>query len=285
MERIIDGRKIAKDLLEEIKRKTMELKETYNKIPGLAVVLIGNDKASEVYANNIIKKCDAVGFASEKYSLGENTTEEEALELLDQLNNDDRFSGILIQFPLPKDIDEYKIKSYISEKKDVDGINPLTVGKLYSGLDTFIPCTPKASVKLLKSTGVELKGKDIVVIGRSNIVGRPVGELLLKENATITICHSKTTNLEEHTSRADVVVSAVGCPNLLKGHMLKKGSIVIDVGTNVVDGKLVGDTEFESAYEKVSLITPVPGGVGPVTITMLLENTLEAFLKQWELEL
>lgn len=285
MERIIDGCKMAKDILEEMKRKTMELKNRYNKTPGLAVVLIGNDKASEVYANNIIKKCDAVGFVSEKYSLEENTTEEEALELLDNLNNDDRFSGIIIQFPLPKGIDESKIKSYISEKKDVDGINPLTVGRLYSGLDTFVPCTPKAAVKLLKSTEVELKGKNVVVIGRSNIVGRPVGELLLRENATITICHSKTTNLEEHTKRADVVVSAVGCPHLLKGHMLKEGSIVIDVGTNVVNGKLVGDTEFESAYEKVSLITPVPGGVGPVTITMLLENTLEAFLKQWELEL
>lgn len=285
MEKIIDGRKMAKDLLEEIKRKTLELKNKYNKAPGLAVVLIGNDKASGVYANNIIKKCDAVGFFSEKYSLGENTTEDEALDLLDKLNNNDKISGILIQFPLPKGINEKKIKSYISDKKDVDGINPLTTGRLYSGLDTFIPCTPKAALKLLKSTGVELKGKDVVVIGRSNIVGRPIAELLLKENATVTICHSKTINLESHTKRADVVVSAVGYPNLVKGHMLKEGSIVIDVGTNVVNGKLVGDTEFESAYEKVSLITPVPGGVGPVTITMLLENTLEAFLKQWELEL
>lgn len=285
MERIIDGRKMAKDLLEEMKRKTMGFKNKHSKAPGLAVVLIGNDKASEVYVNNIIKKCDATGFLSEKYILEENTTENEILHLLDKLNNNDKINGILIQFPLPKGIDEKKIKSYISEKKDVDGINPLTTGRLYSGLDTFIPCTPKAALKLLKSTGVELKGKDTVVIGRSNIVGRPIAELLLKENATVTICHSKTINLEAHTKRADIVVSAVGYPNLVKGHMLKEGSIVIDVGTNVVNGKLVGDTEFESAYEKVSLITPVPGGVGPVTITMLLENTLEAFLKQWELEL
>lgn len=285
MKKIIDGRKMSKDLLEEIKTKTQGLKDKYNKTPGLAVVLIGDDKASGVYANNIIKKCDAVGFFSEKHSLEQNTTENEALDLLDKLNNDEKISGILIQFPLPKGINENKMKSYISDKKDVDGINPLTAGKLYSGLNTFIPCTPKAAVKLLKSTGVELRGKNIVVIGRSNIVGRPVAELLLKENATITICHSKTTNLEEHTKKADIVVSAVGYPNLLKGHMLKDGAIVIDVGTNVVDGKLVGDTEFDSALEKVSLITPVPGGVGPVTITMLLENTLEAFLKQWELEL
>ncbi len=200
-------------------------------------------------------------------------------------NRNKKINGIIVQFPIAEGIDENKIKWAVSEQKDVDCINPINVGRLYTNSVGFIPCTPKGVIKLIKSTGENLAGKKAVVVGRSNIVGKPVGELLLKEDLTVSICHSKTRNLEEYLLKADVVVAAAGRPNLVKGRMIKEGSIVIDVGTNVVDGKLVGDVEFEKAADKAAFITPVPGGVGPMTIAMLLENTLEACLRQCELKL
>ncbi|RKD28064.1 bifunctional 5,10-methylene-tetrahydrofolate dehydrogenase/5,10-methylene-tetrahydrofolate cyclohydrolase [Caminicella sporogenes] len=281
---IINGREISKKRLIEIEEKVKYLSDKYGKVPGLAVVYIGNDKASEVYVNTIIKKCTKVHFYSEKHLLSENVSEDEILDLINNLNKNEKINGIIIQFPLPKGIDENKIKFALSYEKDVDCINPINVGMLYSNSKSFLPCTPKGVIELIKSINQDLTGKNAVVVGRSNIVGKPVAELLQQENLTVTLCHSKTKDLKEHLLRADVVVAAAGRANLIKGDMLKENCIVIDVGTNVVDGKLVGDVEFDSAVKKASYITPVPGGVGPMTIAMLLENTLEACLKQCELK-
>lgn len=282
---IIDGRKISKEILDSISEKTNILLTKHNKTPGLAVVYIGDDEASEVYANTIIKKSQKAGYNSKKYTFSGSVHQEEVFNLIKELNNDESINGIIIQFPLPRTINQDRLKSLLSPAKDVDCVNPITVGKMFTGLDSFLPCTPKGAVKLIKSLNVDLTGKRAVVIGRSNIVGKPVAELLVKENLTVTICHSRTKNIEEHLKNADVVVAAAGKPKLIKGEHIKEKAIVIDVGTNVVDGNLVGDVDFEKASEKASFITPVPGGVGPMTIAMLLENTLEACLKQWELEL
>lgn len=283
--KIIDGKKISKGISDDIKEKLGILSQKHGVIPGLAVVYIGEDKASKVYAQSIIKKCDKMGLYSEKHFASNDITEKEVLEILNSLNNNSKIHGIIVQFPIPKGIDENKIKSAISDMKDVDCITPINIGKLYSNIDGFIPCTPKGAIRLLKSTETSLSGKNAVIVGRSNIVGKPIYELLLRENLTVTICHSKTKNLEEHISKADVVVAAAGKPHLIKGNWFKKDAIVIDVGTNVVDGKLVGDVEYDKALDIVKYITPVPGGVGPMTIAMLLENTLEACIKQCGLKL
>ncbi len=283
--KIIDGRKMSKALLEDIVEKTHVLMSKHKKTPGLAVIYIGNDEASQVYADMIIKKSRSVGYNSKKYTFSSNVEESEVFELIDTLNNDTSINGIIVQFPVPKSINEDKLKLSLSPDKDVDCVNPINVGKMYTGLDSFIPCTPKGAVKLIKSLGIDLTGKRAVVIGRSNIVGKPIAELLVKENLTVTICHSKTKNIEMHLMNSDIVVAAVGRPELIKGEYIKEDSIVIDIGTNVVDGNLVGDVEFDRAAERAAFITPVPGGVGPMTIAMLLENTLEACLKQWGLEL
>lgn len=283
--KIIDGKEIANSIKKQIKEEVNFFKEKHNKIPGLAVILVGDDKASQKYVSMKEKACKEVGFKSIIHKLSEKTTEEELTNLIHSLNNDDNINGILVQLPLPVGINEHLVNSEISPDKDVDGFHAINAGRLFLKEEGFIPCTPKGIIKLINTTGMKIKGKKAVVVGRSNIVGKPTALLLLYENATVTICHSKTENLADHVNNADIVVSAVGKAELIKGDMIKDGAIVIDAGINVIKGKLVGDVEFEKAKEKSSWITPVPGGVGPMTIAMLLENTMEAFKRQWKLNL
>ncbi len=249
--------------------------------PGLAVIIVGNDPASRVYVNNKKKACEYVGIYSEEYALDENTSQEELLELIDRLNKDKKISGILVQLPVPKHIDEEIIINAIDPKKDVDAFHPVNVGKIMVGNFDFVPCTPAGVMELIRESGIDPEGKECVVVGRSNIVGKPQAMLLLHKNATVTICHSRTKNLSEKTKNADILVAAVGIPEFIKGDMIKPGAVVIDVGINrVADKKLVGDVEFESAEKVASAITPVPGGVGPMTIAMLMKNTVKAALIQ-----
>lgn len=274
--KIINGKEIASTVRKNIKEQVDRLKET-GLTPGLAVILVGTDPASQVYVGSKEKACIEVGFHSEVYRLPEETTQEELLALIQKLNTDEKIHGILVQLPLPKHLDEKVVINAISPRKDVDGFHPLNAGALFVGEKGLVPCTPKGCIHLIKETGFDLKGKKAVVVGRSNIVGKPVAMLLLNENATVTICHSRTQNLKEELLQADVVVAAVGKPNFITGDMIKEGSVVIDVGINRLEnGKLVGDVDFDSAKEKAGWITPVPGGVGPMTIAMLLQNTLEA---------
>lgn len=274
--KIIDGKETARKLRETIKTQVENLKAK-GFTPGLAVVLVGNDPASQVYVGHKEKACKEVGFHSEVYRLPETTSQEELLKLIDNLNNDKKIHGILVQLPLPGHLNEKEVINKISPVKDVDGFHPLSAGALFVGEKSLVPCTPKGCIHLIKETGFDLQGKKAVVVGRSNIVGKPVAILLLNENATVTICHSRTKNLKAELLEADVVVAAVGKPNFITGDMIKPGAVVIDVGINRLDnGKLVGDVEFETAKEKAGWITPVPGGVGPMTIAMLLQNTLEA---------
>ena len=282
MSKIIDGRSLAKEIHRELEDRTTLLKEKYGVAPGIAVILVGDDDASKVYARNILKKAKKCGYNTIEGFLDTDTSEEELMEVIKSLNVDDEIDGIIIQMPLPKHIDETKIINVLSPKKDIDGVTAQNTGLFYSGQNAFIPCTPKSAMALLKSTKIDIAGKDAVVIGRSNIVGRPVAELLNRENATVTICHSRTQGLKEHLKRADIIVSAVGRPKLVKEDMISNGAVIIDVGTNVVEGKLVGDVDYEGCFEKTEGITPVPGGVGPVTIMMLLENTMEAFVNKWD---
>ena len=243
----------------------------------MAVVIAGNDQASRVYVNNKKKACEFCGITSYEYALPEETTEEQLLELVDKLNKDSNVNGILVQLPLPRQIDEKKIIEHISPMKDVDAFNAVNVGRIMIGDYAFLPCTPAGVMELIRSTGTEVAGKECVVIGRSNIVGKPMAMLLLHENATVTICHSKTKNLKEVCSRADILVSAVGRAGFVTSDMVKEGAVVIDVGMNRnAEGKLCGDVDFENVKDKCSFITPVPGGVGPMTIAMLMENTLRA---------
>lgn len=273
---ILDGKKLAAKIRSEIKADTEKLISRGVK-PGLAVVLVGEDPASKVYVRNKKLACEEVGFLSEEYDLPETTTEEELLSLIDKLNKKSDIHGILVQAPLPKHIDFKKVTETISPLKDVDAFHPFNVGKIMIGDFDFLPCTPAGVMELIKLSGTDLTGKNCVVVGRSNIVGKPQSMLLLKENATVTICHSKTENLPSFTSKADVLVVAVGRAEMIKGDMIKPGAVVIDVGMNRnADGKLVGDVDFAEASEVASYITPVPGGVGPMTITMLLKNTLKA---------
>jgi methylenetetrahydrofolate dehydrogenase (NADP+)/methenyltetrahydrofolate cyclohydrolase len=280
--KILDGREISKEIRNAIIEQVHHLKERYEMTPGLAVIIVGDDDASHVYVSMKEKACQKVGFHSEVYKLPKETTQEEILKLIDELNKSKKIHGILVQLPLPKGIDESLINSHILPTKDVDGFHAINTGKLLLGEESFIPCTPKGILELIKRTGENLTGKHAVVIGRSNIVGKPTGVLLLKENTTVTICHSKTENLEKYVQMADIVVAAVGVPELIKGTMIKDGAIVIDAGTRKINGKLVGDVDYEEASKKASWITPVPGGVGPMTITMLLENTLKAAKVQCE---
>lgn len=273
---ILDGKKLAAKIRSEIKADTEKLISRGVK-PGLAVVLVGEDPASKVYVRNKKLACEEVGFLSEEYDLPETTTEEELLSLIDKLNKKSDIHGILVQAPLPKHIDFKKVTETISPLKDVDAFHPFNVGKIMIGDFDFLPCTPAGVMELIKLSGTDLTGKNCVVVGRSNIVGKPQSMLLLKENATVTICHSKTENLASFTSKADVLVVAVGRAEMIKGDMIKPGAVVIDVGMNRnSEGKFVGDVDFAEASEVSSYITPVPGGVGPMTITMLLKNTLKA---------
>lgn len=270
---IIDGKAVSLAVKERIRD---EIAEDKLKI-GLAVVIVGNNQASRVYVNNKKKACEFCGITSFEYALPEETSEGELLELVETLNGDPNVNGILVQLPLPGQINEKTVIEHISPKKDVDAFHAVNAGRIMIGDYAFLPCTPAGVMELIHSTGVEISGKECVVIGRSNIVGKPMAMLLLHENATVTVCHSKTRNLSEVCSRADILVSAVGRANFVTPDMVKEGAVVIDVGMNRNgEGKLCGDVDFEAVRDKCSFITPVPGGVGPMTIAMLMENTLRA---------
>lgn len=276
MAQIIDGKAIAAKIREEIKVKTEVLIQEGIQ-PGLAVIIVGTDSASQVYVRNKIKACAEVGFYSENYELPESTAEEELLSLIDRLNQDPKIHGILVQLPLPKHLNEKKVIAAIHPQKDVDAFHVSNVGNIMLGEYTFLPCTPAGVMKLLEYSGIEVAGKDCVVIGRSNIVGKPQAMLMLHSNATVQICHSKTKDLAQKTAAADILVVAIGRAKFVTADMIKEGAVVIDVGMDRDEnGKLCGDVDFESCFEKASYITPVPGGVGPMTITMLMQNTLIA---------
>nr|WP_324292126.1 bifunctional methylenetetrahydrofolate dehydrogenase/methenyltetrahydrofolate cyclohydrolase FolD [uncultured Desulfuromonas sp.] len=280
MGQLIDGKALAAQMREQMTAQVAEL-TAKGVTPGLAVVLVGDDPASRVYVTMKEKACAATGIFSDEHKLPAETTQDELLALIDKLNNDERIDGILVQLPLPGHIDEDCILNAISPLKDVDGFHPFNVGCLATGNPTFRSCTPYGVMKMLESINYDLTGKEVVVVGRSNIVGKPVALMCLAENATVTICHSRTADLAGHVGRADVVIAAVGRPEMIKGDWIKPGAVVIDVGINRVgDKKLVGDVEFDSAEKKASYITPVPGGVGPMTITMLLFNTVHSAMQR-----
>ena len=279
---ILDGKKLSEEIRKNIKKEDEILQKNYSRVPGLAVVLVGNNEASKIYVNMKVKACQEAGFYSRLLIFDEEISEEELIFHIEELNRDENIDGILVQLPLPEKINELKINSTINIYKDVDGFNPVNLGRLFLGEDCFIPCTPKGIIRLLKHYNVEISGKNAVVIGRSNIVGKPAGILLLSENATVTFCHSKTRELKDYTRNADIIVSAVGKPGLITADMVKEGVVIIDAATVKVDGKLVGDVLFDEVSKKASFITPVPGGVGPMTIAMLLENTLYSFKKKLE---
>lgn len=279
MAQVIDGKAIAAKIRAELTVSVTEL-GTKGIVPGLAVVLVGEDPASKVYVSMKEKACADVGIFSDEHKLSAETTERELLDLIAKLNADRRIHGILVQLPLPKQINTEKVLEAISPAKDVDGFHPYNVGRLMVGKPTFQPCTPYGVMVMLKEIGVDLAGKNVVVVGRSNIVGKPVAMMCLQQHATVTVCHSRTKNLADVVRGADVVIAAVGVPEMIKGDWIKDGAVVIDVGVNRVgDKKLVGDVEFAAAAERASAITPVPGGVGPMTITMLLFNTVESAKK------
>ena len=279
MAKIIDGKQIAKEVRAEIAAECAELKRK-GIVPGLAVVIVGTDPASQVYVRNKKKACEEVGFRSEVFELPEETTEEELLALVKKLNEDINIHGILVQLPLPEHLDDEVIIANIDPKKDVDAFHPSNVGKIMIGNYDFLPCTPAGVMVLLEKSGIDVSGKECVVVGRSNIVGKPQAMLLLHANGTVTICHSRTKDLAEVTRRADILVVAIGKADFITGDMVKDGAVVIDVGMNrKADGKLTGDVDFATVEPKASYITPVPGGVGPMTITMLLRNTLTSAKK------
>jgi methylenetetrahydrofolate dehydrogenase (NADP+)/methenyltetrahydrofolate cyclohydrolase len=274
---IIDGKMVASHIKDNIAAEVQILKNKTGKTPGLAVVLVGDDPASAVYVKNKNKTCKNIGFQSFEHILSENTSEDKLLNLINDLNNDDQVNGILVQLPLPSHISSKKILVAINPQKDVDGFHLENVGRLVTGNALFKPCTPAGIIKLLDEYKIAIEGKNAVIIGRSNIVGKPVSFLLLERNATVTICHSRTKDLTSLTLSADILIAAIGKPNFVTPDMVKNNAVVIDVGINRLDGKLVGDVDFASVSKQASLITPVPGGVGPMTIAMLMENTLQAF--------
>ena len=276
---IINGKKVAADLRGELKKKVVELKSSYNAIPGLTVILVGEDLPSKIYVKNKEKSAIEVGINSEVLRYSDNVEEQVVLNKIKELNKNDKVSGILVQLPLPKHINKRKVIETIDPKKDVDGLHPVNVGNLASGYNSTIPCTPLGCYLLIKNTEKNLNGKHAVIIGRSNLNGKPMTQLLLKENCTVTITHSKTKDLKSECSRADIIVAAVGRPKLVKGDWVKKGAIVIDVGINKTDSGLVGDVDFDEVAKVAKAITPVPGGVGPMTIACLLNNTVECFKK------
>lgn len=278
--KIIDGKLVSQEIRKRVALETEALKAKTGKVPGLATVLVGEDPASAVYVRNKNRICREVGFQSFEQNLQVTTTEADLLKLVDNLNRNDAVNGILVQLPLPKQIDTNKILQAIDPRKDVDGFHPANVGRLVAGDAVFAPCTPAGIIELLDFYHLGIEGKHAVVLGRSNIVGKPVAMLLLHRHATITLCHSRTRDLPAMTRSADILVAAIGRPEFVTGDMIREGAVVIDVGINRVDGKLVGDVQFSEAAKKASYITPVPGGVGPMTIAMLMDNTLKAFKVQ-----
>ncbi len=280
MAKILNGKEVSQRIKEEMKKEVEVLKEKGIN-PGLAVIIVGADPASRVYVNNKKRACEELGIYSEEYALPEETTKEELLALIESLNNNEKINGILVQLPVPKHIDEKTIINAIKPQKDVDAFHPVNVGKIMVGDFDFVPCTPAGVMELIKESGIDVCGKECVVVGRSNIVGKPQAMLLLHENGTVTICHSRTKDLKEKTRNADILVAAVGIPNFITGDMVKEGAVVIDVGINrTEDKKIVGDVDFESVERVAGAITPVPGGVGPMTIAMLMKNTIKAAVIQ-----
>lgn len=281
MAQIINGKEVSASVKREVAEEAAKLRDEKGLKVGLAVVIVGNNQASRVYVNNKKKACEEVGFQSFEYALDENTTQEQLLDLVNVLNRDDRVNGILVQLPLPSHIDEKAVINAISPEKDVDAFHPTNVGHIMIGDHSFLPCTPAGVMRLIESTGTDISGKQCVVVGRSNIVGKPQAMLLLQQNGTVTICHSKTKNLKEICLGADILVVAVGKAKFITGDMVKEGAVVIDVGMDRDEnGKLCGDVDFESAEKRAGYITPVPGGVGPMTISMLMKNTLTAAKQQ-----
>lgn len=277
MAKIIDGKAISAEVKTEIAEQTAELIASTGITPGLAVVIVGDDPASKIYVRNKGRACEQVGFFSETHELPENTDQETLENLIDTLNSDPKIHGILVQLPLPQHLDADRILMRISPDKDVDAFHPYNVGRLTVGTPTMLPCTPSGIIELLRRSGIEIAGKECVVLGRSNIVGKPMALLLLAENGTVTVCHSGTRKLVDICRRADILVSAVGKAGFVRADMVKEGAVVIDVGMNRdAEGRLVGDVDFDAASERASYITPVPGGVGPMTIAMLMRNTLNS---------
>ncbi|HHT73259.1 MAG TPA: bifunctional methylenetetrahydrofolate dehydrogenase/methenyltetrahydrofolate cyclohydrolase FolD [Firmicutes bacterium] len=271
---IINGKEIAAQIRSELKERVDRL-ASEGRRPGLAVVLVGDNPASAVYVRMKKKACQEIGIYSEEHRLPSTISQGELLALVDQLNADPKIHGILVQLPLPKGLDEEEVINRIDPRKDVDGFHPVNVGKLSIGLPAFVPCTPAGVLELVKRTGTTIAGKKVVVLGRSNIVGKPAAMLFLRENATVTICHSRTVNVKDECAQGDILVVAVGQPQLVKGDWVKPGAVVIDVGINRVDGQIVGDVDFSEVKEVAGAITPVPGGVGPMTIAMLMKNTVD----------
>ena len=274
----IDGKAFSQVILEKIKEEHNQLKEKYGKQAGLAVVIVGNNPASQVYVRNKMKACENVGFYSENIELDENISEEELLQEIDKLNKNDRINGILVQLPLPSHINELKIIDSISPEKDVDGFHVANIGKMVIGDETgFLSCTPYGIMQLLEEYKIEIAGKDAVIIGRSNIVGKPMALMLIQKGATVQVCNSRTKDLRKKINDADIIIVAAGVPKLLKKEDVKEGAVVIDVGINRVDGKICGDVDYEEVAERASYITPVPGGVGPMTIASLIKNTFKSY--------
>lgn len=273
---ILDGKKLSNEIIEELKVRCDELKEKGIK-PKFAVIMVGNDKASQIYVKNKRKACERIGIECVECFLDENIQQKELIDKIKELNSDNTIHGILLQSPIPKHLNINEAFETISPKKDVDGFNPTNVGKMCLNQNTFVSCTPFGIIKLLDKYGIDLAGKKVTIIGRSNIVGKPLIQCFLNKNATVTICHSKTDDIKEHTKDADIVVVAIGKPKFLKENMVKKNSVIIDVGINRDDnGKIIGDVDFENVSKKSSYITPVPGGVGPMTIAMLMNNVIKA---------
>jgi len=273
----IDGKSLANKIHTQVANEVEKLKQEQNIVPGLAVILVGDDPASHAYVKMKAKACEKVGFYSITHNMPDTISQDEIIATIEMMNNNPRIDGILVQLPLPKHIDTNKILEVIDPKKDVDGFHPYNVGRLATNLDGFVPCTPLGVMKMFEEYDIDLKGKDVCVVGASNIVGKPMAALLLNANATVTITHIFTKDLKAHTSKADIVIVGVGVPALIKEDMVKEGAIVIDIGINRLDdGSLVGDVDFANVSEKCSHITPVPGGVGPMTIAMLLANTLKS---------
>ena len=275
---IIDGKALSDKILKEIENEHSELQAKVGRKAGLAVIIVGENPASQIYVRNKIRACERVGFHSETIRLDENITEENLLLEIEKLNNDNNIDGILVQLPIPKHINELKVINAISAEKDVDGFHTTNIGKMMIGDETgFLPCTPAGVIQMFEEYNIDLEGKDVLVIGQSNIVGKPMTLLLINKRATVQVCNSKTKNLSEKLQKADVVVAAAGSPKLVKGSDVKEGVVVIDIGINRVDGKIYGDVDFEEVSQKASYITPVPGGVGPMTIAMLIKNTFKSY--------
>ena len=273
---IIDGKKLAKEIREKLKIECKEIKEKGIN-PKFAVIMVGNDKASQIYVKNKSKVCEEIGIECMEYFLNENIKQEELIKKIEELNNDKTIHGILLQSPIPDGLDINEAFRTIAPEKDVDGFNPVNVGKLCLNQDTFVSCTPYGIMKMFEAYDIDLTGKNVTIIGRSNIVGKPLIQCCLNKNATVTVCHSKTTNLKEHTQNADIVISAIGKPKFITEDMIKKDAVIIDVGINRTDdGKIIGDVDFDNVSKKASYITPVPGGVGPMTIAMLMNNVIKA---------